>query len=193
MTEPSKVERKHMQVDGDNSGNGIEPTVESAVDTSKPFLDRTAPARQAIAQENREAQRLFQHRKQKIELAIQQLSHQDSMLQRAIENAESLPELHASDEDHAAAEAKKSKKNKTQRKKTAAEKAAEERPCGFDMRLIDDDALGIENGVKDEDNVTMQNGDEPVDHSSICLLPRKKCDRHSGYVANDLRKWNKAD
>jgi FKBP-type peptidyl-prolyl cis-trans isomerase len=177
-----------MQMDGDKVGDEVEPTVESATDISKPFLDRTAPARQAIAQENREAQRLFQHRKQKIELAIQQLSHQDSMLQRAIENAESLPELHASDaedEDHAAAEAKKSKKKKTQRKKTAAEKAAEERPCGFDMRLIEEIALGVENGVKDQDNVTMHNGDEPVDHSSICLLPRKKCDRHSGYVSSD--------
>lgn len=179
-----------MQTEGDTNGDNVQATVESkTADASKPFLDRTAPAREANAQKNIETRRMFEHRKKKIEMAIEELSHQDSMLQRAITNAESLPELHSGDagghlddDEQAAAEAKRSKKKKSKRTSTAAEKAAEARPCGFDMRLIEQDGVVIENGSRDSENVNMQNGNEPIDTSSLCLLPRKKCDRHSGYA-----------
>ena len=179
-----------MQTEGDTNSDNAQATVESeTADASKPFLDRTAPAREANAQQNLETRRMFEHRKKKIEMAIEQLSHQDSMLQRAITIAESLPELqpgdaeeHLNDDEQAVVEAKKSKKKKSKRTGTAAEKAAEARPCGFDMRLIEQDGLVIENGSEVSENVNMQNGDEPVTRSSLCLLPRKKCDRHSGYA-----------
>lgn len=189
LTVESKVDRKHMQTEGATAGEDIQATVESESDASKPFLDRTAPARQANALENLETRRIFEQRKKKIESAIQQLSHQDSILQLAITNAESLPELtagdgeeHLEDDELAAAKAKKSKKKNSKRTSTAAEKAAEARPCGFDMRLVEEDGAILENGSGSSDNVTMQNGDETVRPSSICLLPRKKCERHSGYA-----------
>lgn len=187
LTVTSKIDRKHMETEGDTVGENVEATVESTAHASGPFQDRTAPAREANARDNYETRRIFEHRKKKIELAIRQLSHQDSMLQRAITNAESLPELQAGDADenleddeHAAAEAKRNKKKKSKRTSTAAEKAAEARPCGFDMRLVEEGGVVFENGPTDPENVVMQNGDAPVDSASICLLPRKKCDRHSG-------------
>ena len=184
-----KVDRTHMQSDGNINGDDVEVTVESeAADPIQSFLDRTAMAREANAQQNLQTRRMFEHRKKKIEMAIEQLSHQDSMLRRAIANAESLPELHAGNggehdyDEQATVEVKKSKKKKSKRTSTAAEKAAEARPCGFDMRLVEHDGAIPENGAPDSDDAATQNGERPVDTSSICLLPKKKCDRHSGYV-----------
>lgn len=188
------IDRQHMETSDDAVGQDVTPTVEGDAPTSTlPFQDRTVRAREANALQNAETRKLFEQRQQKIQLALGELSRQDAMLQRAIETAESLPDLHADDAEEqvdedavVAAEAKKSKKKKSSKrsKGSAAEKAAEERPCGFDMRFVNED--GSEHLVPDnaagQQDVIMGNGDEQ-DQTSLCLLPKKKCERHAGYVS----------
>lgn len=188
------ADRQHMEQSDATAGREVTPTVEG--ESSLPFQDRTVRAREANALQNAETRKLFEQRQETIQLALGELSRQDSLLQRAIEHAESLPDAHADeaeeqvDEDavaQAEAEAKKShkkKKSSKRSKSSAAEKAAEERPCGFDMRFVDEHGAAqvVSGGASaGEQDVLMQNGNDQ-DSTSICLLPRKKCERHSGYV-----------
>lgn len=200
---------EHVEAaEGEAKPNGIEATAT--------FPDRTARARQVNAEETAETRQMYEARKQEIQRSLYLLSKRDEFLKRAIEQADALPNLHQVDETEdtavvvtAAAPAetevpeadgKKSKRKKIGKKgkTTAAEKAAaDERPCGFDLRFMDDDALGDVSvaGVEGiisrvvEGDVEMRNGDLPsLDHmTTVCLAPRRKCDRHAGCVLYSLR------
>lgn len=191
--------------DRNANGNGNDVV---ATQPSQPFQDRTARARLANAEETAETRRMYQARKQEIERSLEQLSKRDQFLKRAIEHADALPDLHQMDETEDAAadaaqieaevpeaEGKKSKRKKVGKKgktNAATGKAADERPCGFDLRFIDDEVLGEVASANDDEatargadgDVEMRNGDTPLlDHSTtVCLAPRKKCDRHAGSV-----------
>ncbi|KAJ9118190.1 hypothetical protein QFC22_004094 [Naganishia vaughanmartiniae] len=207
ITTPGHVNGSNpVALNDEPSSIGLDTTATSA---SQPFQDRTARARLANAEETAETRRMYEVRKQEIERSLDQLAKRDQFLKRAIEQADALPDLHQVDEteDTGAAfsveveamevDGKKSKRKKAPKKgKTtvAAEKAAaDQRPCGFDLRLVDDDALeevvaagdGVDGTTAREvdADVEMRNGDQPpVDRpTTVCLAPRKKCDRHAGW------------
>lgn len=106
----------------------------------------------------------------KIQLTIEVLGKRQAILRKAIERCESLPDVTANGiEVEQEADDGRSKK----KTKKAPISKGDDRPCGWDRRLIWDDEQ-VRDWMGDVD------GDGEVDEDSVCRLARRRCDRHQG-------------
>ena len=121
-----------------------------------------------IPSSNRDEAQGLRDQIQVVTTAMHIVDRRREILQEAIANCENLPLVNMSNGD--AATGKRSKDAKGVK---GVKGGGEDRPCGWDARLVWDDAevQGWSGDV-----------DEGGEAGQVCMVARRRCDRHQGWV-----------
>lgn len=134
--------------------DAIKPDGYATIEGASGQQSCTASAK-AAERDQREKRRLSLERKrQHLRGQATTVARQQEALRRAVEIADSLPMMQLQ------GDALPAKSKAKKRKGGGSSGPTEDRPCGFDQRLL---ATSEENDVV----------------SQVCMNPRKKCDRHA--------------
>lgn len=155
---------------------------------SQPVDDKDAPIKGQAAEESTLALMLAAITKQidSVKAAIQLVQRRQLILEDVIARCEALPPLAGAlngNESVAAPNSKSSKKSSSRKGG-----ASDDRPCGWERRLIWDDnavlAAPEPSALASEDQQEQGKIIEPAEEDGDrlpCLNPRRKCDRHAGW------------